>query len=245
MIADGSDTGRLDYMVLAAHPDDAEIFCGGSILRWRELGRKVGVVDCTRGEAGTSGSAEERIQEAAAATRVLGLDVRENLGLPDGQLQNCREHQIPIVTMIRRYRPRVLIAPLGPCRHPDHEAVYHLARAACFFAGNGKFPVDLPRYRPQRLFFHLEVSNDQHPSFVVDISNHFEKKMQAIQCYASQFYTPERGETGTWIGSRAFLERIRARAAFYGSHIGVSYGEPYYAPEMLRVDDPVSWMDEE
>ncbi len=230
---------RLDYLILAAHPDDAEIFCGGSILKWKSLGYHVGVADLTRGEAGTSGTVAERDAEAATATKILGLDIRLNLNLPDGALADCREHQKPIVDLIRATRPRVLVAPWGPCRHPDHSAVHNLARSCYFYSGNGKFDSSHPIYRPERLIYHLEIQDTTVPSFVVDISDHFDDKMRALWSYSTQFYSPESGETGTYIGSKLFMDNLQARFTYYGTLIGTRYGEPYVLPEMMRMDDPL------
>lgn len=234
----------LDYLVLAAHPDDVEIFCGGSLMKWKKRGYRVGVVDFTRGEAGTSGTVEERDAEAAAASEILGLDIRLNLNLPDGRLADTRTEQRAVVDVIRQLRPKVVIAPWGPCRHPDHTAVHNLSLSCHFYSGNGKFESDLPPYRPQRTIFHLEVLDNVTPSFVVDITDQFERKMNALHCYKTQFYTPETGETGTYIGSKLFMEKLEARFAYYGSLIGCRYGEPFIVQETIRIDDPMKTLEE-
>lgn len=230
---------ELDYLILAAHPDDAEIFCGGSALKWKSQGYKVGVADLTRGEAGTRGSVKIRDAETEAANRILGLDLRVNLNLPDSKLADTRLEQKAVVEIIRSTRPKVLVAPWGPCRHPDHTAVHNLARSCFFLSGNGQFESELPRYRPERMIFHLEMQDTIVPSFIVDISDCFDKKMNALHSYNSQFYTPETGETGTYIGSKLFMDKVRARFTYYGSLIGAEYGEPYVCPDVMRIDDPL------
>ncbi len=241
----GNDRGNdrelsmeLDYLFLCAHPDDAELFCGGSIARFIQEGRQVGVLDLTRGESGTSGTVAERDAETAAANEILGLSQRWNLGLPDGGLEDNLEARKGIVDIIRSTRVKVLIATWGPCRHPDHTAVHNLARSCYFYSGNGKFPSDHPIWRPKQVIFHPELH--QRPvSFVVDITDQFEARMLALQCYGSQFYSPETGEKPTYIGSIAFMDSIKARYAYYGSLINRPYGEPYITDGALRVDDPV------
>ena len=231
---------ELDYMILAAHPDDAEIFCGGSVMAWRSRGRRVGIVDLTRGEAGTKGSVSERDAETAASNAIMKPDVRINLNLPDSKLADTRFEQAAVVEAIRTYRPKVLVAPWGPCRHPDHTAVHNLARSCWFLSGNGSFECDLPLFRPERVIYHLEVQDTIVPSFVVDVSDFFEDKMHALHSYATQFYTPGKGETGTYIGSKLFMDKLYARFAHYGSQIQTRYGEPFVISDVMRVDDPMS-----
>jgi len=227
---------ELDYLVLAAHPDDAELHCGGLLLKMRRRGYHTGILDLTRGEAATVGTVAERQQETAAANEVLQLAWRDNLGLPDGAIVDDLEARKAIVAVIRRYRVKVLIAPLGPCRHPDHTATAELARSVHFFSGAGGFPCDLPPYRPLRLLFHLE-HRDVQPSFVVAISEVYEDKIRAVRCYRSQFGDAER-ETGTVVGSKAFHHRLYARAELFGRQIGARFGEGYVTDDTLRIDDP-------
>ena len=229
---------ELDYLLLAAHPDDAELFCGGSLIKLRQRGYKVGVADLTRAEAGTAGSVEERAREAAAASKILDLSFRTNLGLPDGRLEDNMAARQAVVEVIRETKAKVLIASWGPCRHPDHTAAHNLARNCYFFAGNGKFPSELPPWRPLRVIYYLEL-HDIRPSFVIDISEQFETKMKALQGYVSQFYSPESGEKPTFIGSKDFMAKLAARFAYYGSLINCRYGEPYIVDGTLRLDDPL------
>jgi len=228
---------ELDYLVLAAHPDDAELYCGGTLLKMAQRGYRVGVLDLTRGEAASAGTVAEREAECAVATKLLQLAWRHNLGLPDSGLADCLEHRQPIVEVLRTMRPRIVIAPLGPCRHPDHTAVHELARSTHFFAGAAKFPSALPPYRPRRVLFHLEY-RDVKPTFVIDISAQFEAKRQAIAAYASQFASGK-----TLIGSPGFHAMMEARSAYYGGLIGTAYGEPFLQEDMLRLDDPLGALD--
>ena len=229
---------ELDYLILGAHPDDAELFCGGSIVKWLRRGCRVGVADLTRGEAGSSGTPEIRAREAAVASQALGLTWRRNLGLPDSHLADDQAGRKAVVTVIRETRAKVVIAPLAPCRHPDHSAVHYLARSGCFFAGNNKFDAPHAPWRPLRLLFHPELQPVT-PSFVVDVSAEFEAKLAALRCYASQFFTPETGPKPTLIGAAEFIERVTARAAYYGSLINCRYGEAFVIEGGVRVDDPL------
>ncbi len=229
---------ELDYLFLAAHPDDAELYCGGLILKMRQRGYRVGIVDCTRGEAGTHGSAAERAAETAAANAILQPAVRENLGLPDGRLTDDQPTRAALVAVLRRLRPHVLVAPLGPCRHPDHTALWQLARAAHFLAGVGGFAGELPPWRPLRLLCHPEYA-EATPSFIVDISAQYADRARAVAAYRSQFYVPGAAAKTTVVGSRAFHERLLARHRLCGAQIGVEYGEPYVVEEPPRIDDPL------
>lgn len=230
---------ELDYLILAAHPDDAELHCGGLMLKMRQAGRQVGILDLTRGEAATHGSAEERARETLEANKIVEPAYRENLGRPDGGLRDDDETRRLIVDVVRQFRVKVLVAPHAPCRHPDHTAAAALARAVHFFAGAGGFPSDLPLWRPHRVIYHLEFGEVQ-PSFVVDISAQFEAKMRAVGAYRSQFYVPgEAAEKSTDIGSRAFYDKMLARHRFYGGQISCEYGEGYVVEGMLRLDDPL------
>ncbi len=224
---------ELDYLILSAHPDDAELYCGGTILKMVQAGYRVGVLDLTRGEAATTGSVEQREEETARANEILQLRWRRNLGLPDSGLRDCDEHRRPIVEVIRQTRAKLLVAPLPPCRHPDHTATGELARSVHFFSGAGGYVTDSPPWRPHRLIFHPEYQ-DVKPSFIIDISAQFEAKCAAIDAYGSQFKSGK-----TVIGSGSFHHMMRSRSAYYGGLIGCEYGEPYIVESMLRLDDPL------
>ena len=230
----------LDYLVLAAHPDDAELYCGGTLIKMRKKGYTVGVLDLTRGEAGTLGTVEDRRQETCNANKILQLAFRHNLGLCDTQLHDDMETRKLIVNIIRQYRVKILIAPLGPCRHPDHSAVYELAKSTYFFSGAGKFPSDYSPWRPLKLIHHLEYK-DRTPSFVVDISTEFEEKMRAIEAYTTQFYNPENTEEKTLVASERFRNYMISRSMYFGNLVNCDYGEPFFVDEVLRIDDPLKY----
>jgi len=228
---------ELDYLVLAAHPDDAELHCGGLLIEMGRRGYNTGVLDLSRGEAASVGTVAQRERETAAANELLALSFRDNLGLPDGALADDLPARKGVIEVIRRHRVKVLIAPLPPCRHPDHSATAQLARSVMFFSGAGGFPSELPPHRPERLLFHLE-HRDVTPSFVVNISDSYEDKLRAVACYSSQFGTADR-ETGTVVGSKAFHQRLDARARLFGRQIGCTFGEGYVTEDTLRIDDPL------
>lgn len=223
---------KLDILALAAHPDDAELGCGGTLIRHIKAGLKVGVVDLTRGELGTRGTPEQREQEAAASAKVMGLAVRTNLGLPDGYFQSVKEHQLKVVAAIRTYRPEIVLANALYDRHPDHGKGADIAYTSCFLSGlvkvettdsNGKAQEP---WRPKALYHYIQ-SQFIEPDFVVDISNEWEQKMTAIRAYKSQFYDPSSQEPVTYISTPEFLRMLESRAIEMGHAIGVKYGEGF------------------
>jgi bacillithiol biosynthesis deacetylase BshB1 len=228
----------LALLAIAAHRDDAELTCGGTLIRTAEAGHRVGVLDLTQGEMGTRGSAELRGEEAAAAARVMGLAVRENLGLPDAGIRNDDETRARLVGRLRALQPRVVIAPASRSRHPDHRLAYELVRDACFLAGLTKYaPGEHPRFRPFKLLQTLTYREDHvKPTFVVDIGEQFERKLEAIRCYASQFDGEiQAGEV--FPNGEPLYDIVRHQAAHYGSLIRCRYGEPFLTDETMRVDD--------
>ncbi len=217
----------LDMLVIAPHPDDAELGAAGAILTMRAAGWRVGVLDLTSGEPTPFGTPELRIQETAAATAVLKLDWRENLGLPNRSLEPTLEARARLAGVIRRTRPRWLMAPYWVDAHPDHVAATQLVEAARFWAKLTKCELPGNPHHPERIFYyycvHLKLAAQ--PAFVLDISQHWETKLAAISCYQSQFVTGRPTESPT------FLERLRDEAAYWGKCIGVRYGEPFAARE--------------
>lgn len=240
----------VNVLAFGPHPDDVELFCGGTLLRLAELGHTTGVVDLSRGELATHGTPEERAAEAEAAARVLGLQFRENLGLPDGFLfpwsgydapeeKASRSHLGRIVEVLRRHRPELVLIPWIEERHPDHVAASDLLTRAIFFAGLAKFettPASL-RFVPRQVLYYA-MRYRMPASFVLDTSSVAEKKRAAIGCYRSQV-APRPGTTPTLVGSPRALEAIEARDRYYGSMIGTSHGEPLRAPNTLGLVDPV------
>lgn len=226
-----NDTHTVDVLVLAAHPDDAEIGCGGTILRAVDAGLAVGVADLTDGELSTHGDPTTRAQERDRATAVLGLDQRVRLGLPDCGLDRQRD---AIVGLLRSLRPRVLLAPHPNDRHPDHAATGRLARDAAFLAGVGRYlPGDEP-HRPSVLH-HYMLHRPFEPTFVVDVGPVWERRRQAVAAYASQIGHPP-AEARTAIAGPDFLAALEARAVFYGAMIGAERGEPFWTDGPLAVE---------
>jgi bacillithiol biosynthesis deacetylase BshB1 len=227
----------VDILAIAAHRDDIELTCGGTLLKAASLGRRTAVIDLTQGETGTRGSAALRAQEASRAAEVLGLSARENLGLPDAGVVNTPTTRAELAKSIRRFAPRVVIAPAAAGRHPDHRVTAELVRDACFVAGLAKIEPSVPKHRPHKVVHTLSYREDfQKPTFVVDVTDVFERKMEAIRCYASQFDgVIQAGEV--YPNGEPLYDIVRHQAAHYGSLIRTRYGEPFYTTETMRVDD--------
>lgn len=232
-----ADTAHVDVLAIAAHPDDVELTCGGTLLRAAGFGRRTAILDLTAGETGTRGSAALRAQEAARAAEVLRVVVRENLGFPDAGIENTPRARAQLATAIRRLAPRVVIAPALQGRHPDHRAAAGLVRDACFIAGLAKVEPSVPPHRPQKVIHCITYIEDWvKPTFVVDIGAVFEQKLEAIRCYGSQFEGVTRAGEVYPTGDPLF-ELLRHHAAHYGALIRARYGEPFHTQETMRVDD--------
>jgi bacillithiol biosynthesis deacetylase BshB1 len=231
---------QVDILAIAAHRDDVELTCGGTLLAAAARGRRTAIIDLTAGEAATRGSAEIRAREAERAAEVLGVTARENLGLPDAALVNTPETRAKLALAIRRFRPRVVIAPASYGRHPDHRVASELVRDASFIAGLAKIEPAVPAHRPFKIVHTLTYREDPvKPTFIVDISDVFDRKLEAIRCYASQFDgVKQAGEV--YPNSDPLIEIVRHQAAHYGSQIRTRYGEPFFTHETMRVDDVAS-----
>ncbi|RSK47520.1 bacillithiol biosynthesis deacetylase BshB1 [Hymenobacter rigui] len=234
---------KLDVLMLAAHPDDAELGCAGTLLRHVAAGRRVGVVDLTRGELGTRGSAELRDEEARAAARILGLQVRENLRMRDGFFRNDEAHQLRVVEVIRRFQPELVLTNPNHDRHPDHGRAADLVHDAAFLAGLAGVQTrwqGAPQapWRP-RLLLQAIHNSYVRPDIVVDITRFWEQKLAALTAFKSQFYHPEyeSEEATTYISTPDFLRILEARARELGSYIGVQYAEGYTSRRPLGLDD--------
>ena len=224
-------------LAIAAHRDDVELTCGGTLIRAAKAGYRTAILDLTQGEMGTRGSAEIRASEAAQAAKVLGVSSRDNLGLPDARIVNDPPTRERLARAIRTLRPRVVIAPPLEGRHPDHRVAAQLVRDACFLAGLAKLAPDLPPHRPHKILHALAYRQDfERPSFVVDISDEFDQKMDAVRCYTSQFEgATQAGEI--YPNGEPLEEVARHYAAYYGTLIRRRYGEPYFTTEVVMVDD--------
>jgi len=227
----------VEVLVLGAHPDDAELAAGGMMHKLAAQGVRVGILDLTRGELGTRGSAEERTQEAANAARVLGVTVRLNLDLPDGGVRDVPEQRLRLITFLRKLRPRILVAHWGPDRHPDHTAAHAMVRAVQFQSGLPRIETGHPPHRPDSVYFyHAYTLPPNPPTFVVDISEHFETKLEALRQFRSQFHNPDYEGEETMLSTAAFWKNIDSRAAYWGERIGAAYGEPFYATLPIELD---------
>ena len=227
----------VDVLAIAAHRDDVELSCGGTLARAAKLGRTTAVIDLTAGELGTRGSADLRAEEASRAAGVLGLSARENLGLPDAGVTNTPETRTMLAVAIRRFAPSIVIAPALSGRHPDHGVTAQLVRDACFIAGLKKIAPETPVHRPLKVVHCLAYREDNvKPTFVVDISDAFEQKLEAVRCYSSQFDEAIQGGE-VYPNGEPLYEIVRHQAAHYGSLIRCRYGEPFFTTETMRVDD--------
>lgn len=228
----------LDVLAIAAHPDDVEQTCGGTLLRSGELGYRTGVLDLTAGDMGTRGTPDLRIRESKTAAEALGLAWRENLRWPDARLENNIGARMTLAGVIRRLQPRVVILPYWTGRHPDHYRTTEIAYEACFLAGLKKLEEDVLPHRPFKILYSSLYANVQ-PSFVVDISRQFERRMAALLSYSSQYGNASEG-SDLFPSHEEVRERLASVARFYGNLIGVKYGEPFVVKESMRVDDIMS-----
>jgi bacillithiol biosynthesis deacetylase BshB1 len=232
---------KLDILVLAVHPDDAELGCAGTILKHIALGKKVGIVDLTRGELGTRGSAEIRDMEAAAAAEILGLAVRENLAIPDGFFENTKQYQLKVIQAIRKYQPEIIITNAYYDRHPDHKRACDLVNDSAFLSGLRKIETvaDGVVQEPWRANLLLHFIQDVYikPDVVVDVTEYWDTKVKSIYAYGSQFYNPEWAEEPqTYISTPEFFAVVEARAREFGKAINVKFAEGFTSQKILGVD---------
>ena len=230
----------LDVLVFAAHPDDAELAMGGTIARFANDGFNVGIVDLTRGEMGTRGNADTRQKEALEAAQILKTSIRENLLIPDGDIEISNDNIRKVVMLMRKYKPKIVFAPYFSDRHPDHISASKLIKRAMFVSGLEKIntsesEIAQHAYRPSKLFYYMQTYTFE-PSFIVDISNFFETKMKSVWAYSTQFHNPESNEPETFISSPEFIDYIDARAKYYGFQIGKKFGEPFYCEEKIELN---------
>jgi bacillithiol biosynthesis deacetylase BshB1 len=230
----------VDVLAIAAHRDDVELTCAGTLLRAVDAGHRTGILDLTAGETGTRGSAEIRAREADQAAGVLGVAERRNAGLPDAHLRNTDETRRVVVEHIRHFAPRVVILPFAVGRHPDHRVASELGRDACFLAGLAKYDAGGAPHRPFKVLYALSYREDPvKPTFVVDISTQFERKMAAIRCYASQF-DGAKAAGEIFPTGQDLYSLVETQNAHYGSLIRTRYGEPFFTDETMAVSDVVA-----
>jgi bacillithiol biosynthesis deacetylase BshB1 len=232
---------NLDLLIFAAHPDDAELGCSGTILRYIAAGKKVGIVDLTRGELGTRGTAETRDIETAESNRILGLHVRENLGMRDGFFQNDEEHQLKIIQMIRKYTPEIVFSNALHDRHPDHGKAADLVNDAVFLSGLPKIKTEIDgleqnAFRP-RLLLHYIQDRYIEPDILVDVTEFWDKKMQCIRAFKTQFFNPDSDEKETYISTPYFLKVVEARSRELGKAIGTEHAEGFISRKLLGIDN--------
>ena len=230
-----TDPYKADILAIAAHRDDVEQTCGGTLLKMAERGRYAAILDLTQGEMGTRGTAEDRAREAAEAARILKVGWRQALDIPDGRVENSWENRCKVARVIRELRPRVLIVPYWQARHPDHATAGILSYEAAFVAGLAKLDLGAPPHRPFKIIY-ASLYADVRPTFVVDISEQFETRLASLIAYRSQYQDQAAG-SGLFPREAEIRERITAMAGFYGLLGGVRYAEPFVQKEVGLVDD--------
>lgn len=240
--------GQVDILAIGAHPDDVELACAGTMLVAKRLGKRTAIVDLTRGELSTRGTLETRERETKAATAILGLDARYNLGLADGNIEVTQQNMLALVRYIRELKPQIMLIPSSSERHPDHEDASRLARRAAYYAGLAKIVTTgddrepQQQHRPLMVLEYMQTYTFE-PKIVVDVSEVFDERMRAVGAYATQFGRSQSGEEipskepQTFLTQAGYFEWVEARARFYGMQIGVQYGEPFWSKEPVGVRD--------
>jgi N-acetylglucosamine malate deacetylase 1 len=229
------ESPNIDILAIAAHRDDVEQTCGGTLLKMAERGRRTAILDLTQGEMGTRGTAEDRAREADEAAHILKVSWRRALDIPDGRVENTYDNRLKVARVIRELRPRVLILPYWQARHPDHATASVLGYEASFLAGLARLDLGAPPHRPYKIIY-ASLYADVRPTFVVDISHQFETRFAALMAYRSQYQDQEQG-SGLFPRQAEIRERIAAMAGFYGLLAGVRYAEPFVQKEVGLVDD--------
>ena len=226
---------KLDILAFGAHPDDIELGCGGTLIKHISSGNKVGIIDFTTGDLGTRGTSEIRLNEAQNAANLMGLSIRENLNFKDGFFQNDDIHKKALIKMIRKYQPEIVLTNAPSDRHPDHGRASQLTIDACFLSGLEKIDTKQDVWRPKAIYHYIQFNN-LIPDFVVDISDHFNKKIEVIKQYKSQFYDPDSNEKDTIISSKSFLESIEYRAKDLGRQTFCDYAEGFISHQLPKVN---------
>jgi bacillithiol biosynthesis deacetylase BshB1 len=229
----------VDVLAIAAHADDIELSCAGTLVVVRQRGGSFGIVDLTRGEMGTRGTAETRRYESQRAAEILGASFRETLDFGDGGLAASREHELILIDLIRREKPRLILTSYPDDRHPDHRRAGQLVADAAFYAGLRKLETSFPAHRPQQTIY-FSTAYVHPPSFVVDVTSAMKTRLEAIRAYGSQFHDPASKEPETFLSQKSFLAVIEARARHFGFLIGAEFGEGFVSRRPPRIDDPIA-----
>ncbi len=230
----------VEALAFSPHPDDAEMGCGGLLLKLKDKGYRTGIVDLTRAELSTNGDLQTRKKETSAASRILGLDIRENLRLEDTNIKNDTRSRTRVINVIRKYRPKMVLIPYFKDRHPDHENSFKLLKDSIFISGLQKFQTDYDFFRPQMVFSYM-LQFEFKPSFIVDITRFYEKKLKAVAAYRSQLYSKTEKKVNTYIASKYFFDIINSRHKYSGLKVMSEYGEPYYTEFDIKIDDPIDF----
>ena len=229
---------KLNFLAFGAHPDDVELGCSGAILKILDSGMKVGIIDLTRGELGTRGSVKIRSKETELASKILGIDIRENLEFEDGFINNDKKHQLKVISIIRKYKPDFVFCNAPDDRHIDHPKASKLITDSCFLSGLSKLKTfdssgnNQEKWRPKNIFHYIQWKNLK-PDFILDITGYMNSKMKAIKCYSSQFYDPNSKEPETPISKKNFLNFVESRSVDYGRIIGTEHGEGFIYNRIL------------
>ena len=226
---------KLDILVFGAHPDDVELGCGGTVIKEVQRGRKVGVIDLTRGELGTRGDVNSRDNESKKATDIMGVCMRENMNFKDGFFQDNEVHKLDLIQKIREYSPDIVITNAISDRHPDHARAAKITVDACFLSGLQKIDTKQPVWRPKAIYHYIQYNNLT-PDFVVDITDQIDLKIKAVKAYSTQFYNPQSKEKETIISSKGFLESVTYRAQDLGRQTNCEYAEGFISTQILKVD---------
>ena len=226
---------KLNILAFGAHPDDIELACSGTIIKHLKNGLKIGIIDLTRGELGTRGTVNTRNQETINSTKVLGVQLRENMDFKDGFFENNEENKIELIKKIREYRPEIVLTNAPTDRHPDHGRSSDLTIDACFLSGLEKIETGQDVWRPKHIYHYIQF-NTILPDFVVDITEEMDKKLESVLCYKTQFYNPESKESETIISSEDFLESVRYRARDLGRQSDCKYAEGFVSNQTLKIN---------
>ena len=226
---------QLDILVFGAHPDDAELGCAGTIIKEVQNGKRIGIIDLTRGELGTRGTRETRDSETSRATEIMGVSIRENMNFKDGFFKDDEEHKIALIKKIRKYRPDIVITNAVSDRHPDHPRSSQISVDACFLSGLEKIETGQKPWRPRAIYHYIQFNNLT-PDIVVDITNQMKLKLQAVKAYPSQFYNPNSNESETIISSSEFLESVTYRAQDLGRQSNCEYAEGFISHQIPKAN---------